>query len=164
MNIASANRELQVLARHKILQGEGWRGGESRDVIDADNNGSETYVQGGFGNHITGRLTYTTQDPALVTPYQAIAQFAKNNHVTLVTQDDLGELKAKNVKLIETRFGDLTRLNSNKEVDVDVRSLTQVAQELNPFPERPARWAIDTSTQEFVIYSPKNGQGPLAAF
>lgn len=148
-------RNNQVLARHKILQIESWTNGKKRDFIDADNSGGENYVRGGFGDNISGRITRTTTEPALVTPYRDIENFAVNNGTEVVTQDQVGELQAKNSKHIAMNFGALKRLNYSQEKDINVRTLSDVARELNPFPaSRPPGPSIQ---------SPRNSSSTVPA-
>jgi len=147
----------QVLFQTKIMQNVGWnytancgtthyRVG-SADVIDLNKNGKAdtTYQK-------TGWTTFrkTIQEPNLKQDYAKLEEYAKRNSAEVVTQGDVSDLLIENTVLDDgtTVFTQPTLSSQN------TRSISTLVQELEPF-EKDAKWAIDMTTQEFLIYKPK---------
>jgi len=147
----------EILFQSKILAHTGWnftancgathyRVGDF-DVIDLNKNGkADTEYQK------TGWTTYRQKftEPSLVHGFDKIKEYAQRNQAEVVTQDDIRD------PLIETggMSGGTTVFTKDELIHENQRGLGTLVDQLEPF-EKNAKWAIDVTTQEFVLYKPR---------
>ena len=151
---AQMQQNPSVLLRAPILAGKGWsfEAADSNytlakaDVIDLNQNGVDTYGQGGV---LVGNYGYF--DPALSVSLGSLKNMAKARHTEVLTSPDLGAGAVQVAQLgVDQRF-------FTHEVRQNPRSLDQLCRQELPGSANLA-WGIDTVKGEFLVFD-KGSQG-----
>lgn len=155
-NFPSFARENRVhyVANIQVMTGDeatvqGRNVGIFRDtaVIDVNGNGYADVYASENGS----RVVFDVAEPAFLSSYQALKQMAQRNGTHIVRQDDVRPPKVGQPGFTVNKW--IWNRDEAGPHTRDPRSLDSVIDEIGAFP-RDAKWAIDTYSDRFLVYSP----------
>ncbi len=157
---AAFNQANHVVFRAKIVHSTGWHvnlaeGGYdigAADVIDMNHNG-----MGDTANAPSApfRSCVMYTEPVLAAPYATLKQAGQAlNQGEILTQQDIAGVQVENFGV---DFGN-TAFQRDHLVQQNQRPIGSLAQQIQPIGQ--AGCAIDTATDEFLVYVPNAPQAP----
>jgi hypothetical protein len=166
MSISSADfrRDNQILFQTKIVH-QGWDKDHISKCLDIDKDSPALQSEfkdadvidinkDGRGNTsenygiLQSDMFFT--EPVLADGYENIKKAAEQRGDEVVTRETAGDVKMKDQGVIVSE-GFYQSIHASESY---IRSLDNLVHDLAP-KEENAKWAIDTTTQEFMIFKPK---------
>jgi hypothetical protein len=129
------------------VQGESTGLFRNAAVIDINRNGEADVYAREDGSFVY----FDVEEPAFISSYAALQQMARRNGTHIIRQEDVRPVKVGQPGYTINKW--VFDRGSSGPRTTDVRTLDTVIDEIGAFP-RDARWAIDTYSNRFVIYSP----------